>query len=308
MYKKSMIKDGLVTKYNIKSKTFDIDFKNGYKMYNPSIVKNNDDTYTLMFRVSNKPLCNLHKRIKTFITSLKNYILLVDLDKNYNILNNEVSFAKSLHFVDNDDNGYGIEDIRGFYYNNIIYFIGTYLKRNKLPTPVIINYKGDITIIKTKDMQKNWSPIILDDKLYFITEHNPFTLAEVNLDTGNFKYVHKSKYNKSLPKLRGNTPYISLGNNKYLGITHTVIDNVGLLYYKNYAHYFTLIEYVNDDFTIKISEPLCMLGDCGIEFVLGLIENIEGDAYIITFGKNDCTSHLVTVPKNIVHSMVGLNI
>jgi hypothetical protein len=34
-----MIKDSFINKYNVKSKVFDIEFKDSYKAFNPSIIK-----------------------------------------------------------------------------------------------------------------------------------------------------------------------------------------------------------------------------------------------------------------------------
>jgi hypothetical protein len=53
----------------------------------------------------------------------------------------------------------------------------------------------------------------------------------------------------------------------------------------------------NDIYIEKVSKPICFLGDCGIEFVMGFIESFDTKNYIITLGKNDDSSFIVSFPK-----------
>ena len=53
----------------------------------------------------------------------------------------------------------------------------------------------------------------------------------------------------------------------------------------------------NDIYIEKVSKPICFLEDCGIEFVMGFIDSFDSKNYIITLGKNDDSSFVISFPK-----------
>jgi hypothetical protein len=288
-YETFVIKDNLK---NIRH----IEFNEG--TYNSSIIKNKEkDGYILFSRESNQTKC--YGNYNFLKKNAMNNLVIKFLDSNFDKIKKNVINLNNL------------ADVRSFYYNNNIYLIGTWLKNfndfetNNNTCMCIIDPKFNITklyIEGTKlfeKKEKNWMPIIINDKLFIVVEHNPLTIVEPNLLSGECKIIYKGKYNKNIPKLRGNTPYIHLGNNIYLGITHIAFNNL-FSFFQKYLHYFTIIDM--NTYKIKISKPICFLGNCGIEFVMGFIDDEQGN-YIITFGKNDCTENIMIIPKNDVLSL-----
>ena len=146
---------------------------------------------------------------------------------------------------------------------------------------------------------KNFIPFEIEGELYMIKNHNPLEILKAEQKENSFitDLYYSSEKRDDIPQLRGSTLYIPLGGGRFLGITHTV--NL----YKKYRHYFTILN-ASDPKNIyieKVSNPLCMLGGCGIEFVMGFIESFDKKSYVITLGKKDHTSHLVVIKKEDVN-------
>jgi hypothetical protein len=290
----------------IKSKVFEFDIKDGRYTHNSSIIQDGD-TYILFTRLTNFNNCSLktgsYKRLKDRCAekiiklqpTLPDSVLISRLDKNMNILGSKI--------YETLNNGHNPSDIRAFRYNSKIYLIGTNEYQNGNCGQALIDYSNDNMILMNienngKFYFKNWSPIEHNGVLYFVHINNPLTLVKPDLKTGKCDIVFRGNYDEKLPKkLSGSTPFIPIGNNKYLGITHI---NAGgyQSFLRNYVHYFTIIDMNDQPYIEKISKSICFSGDCGIEFVMGIIENIEKDGYIITYGKDDCDTRTVVIPKH----------
>jgi hypothetical protein len=93
--------------------------------------------------------------------------------------------------------------------------------------------------------EKNWSPMIFQDKLYFIYSIDPFIVIEPNLKTGQTKVVVESSlpnHNKGIfGELRLTTPTMAIEENKkYLTILHSRISTDNRFLY--YFHFPAFIE------------------------------------------------------------------
>jgi len=56
-----------------------------------------------------------------------------------------------------------------------------------------------------------------------------------------------------------------------------------------------IINFNNDNpYIEKISKPICFMGNCGIEFVMGFIESFDGQNFI---SKNDTSAHVIFLSK-----------
>lgn len=211
-----------------------------------------------------------------------------------------------------------IEDLRVFKWLGKKYFIGT--KWDKDFYPVILDEFYNIYSIDDNKGSyfkgnKNFSPLIHNNKLFLVINHNPLEIINVksieNKDQNIVKteeYI-KYSYDKNIPNIRGNTPYINIGNNRYLSITHTLSHtlnpiNILLNGKKTYKHFFTILNLEDpyNPYIEKNSKPLCLLGNCGIEFVMGLEKSFDNNSYIISFGKNDNKAHLASISKDKVNN------
>lgn len=117
------------------------------------------------------------------------------------------------------------------------------------------------------------------------------------------RIVRKLAESQGLYKLRGNGNLIEKDDGTYLGIMHILeirssqvfspttfgmMDNVQ----KTYDHF--LVRFDEDGWIVELSEPFNFDFN-GIEFANGFIE--RGDEYVISFGKQDVSSHLAVAPQ-----------
>ena len=139
----------------------------------------------------------------------------------------------------------GPEDPRLFYHNNDIYILINELNSKKQRHMFIskidldsLSYDNKTEICKSlsTDFEKNWGPFIHKNKLHMIYDINPLKIFEFD---DKFKCKLKfnindeilKKFSESYPLLdfhiRNSTNLIPIGNNKYLGMGHGVLDYKG---------------------------------------------------------------------------------
>jgi hypothetical protein len=275
--------------------TFD-NLPTGVLPYNSSISKEGGN-YVVYTRIDNCGSNNFDK-LKRYIGGIKIdrtpvYLGKTIFDKNFNVLEQNIIDPAP---------GIMLEDLRVFFWKGQKYFIGTKWEGDFYPYVLKENGYGyemyDILGETGKYIgNKNFMPINIGSELFLIVNHNPLEIVRVFInDQKNAFYTtpyFSSKFREDIPKLRGNTPYIDIGNGRYLGITHTL--NFWMM--KNYVHHVTIIN-AQDPTNIyieKVGSSMCLLGNCGIEFVMGLVESYERGKYVITLGKEDMSAHLVEV-------------
>jgi hypothetical protein len=250
----------------LKSSNHKIDInlpKSKYQLfpYNSSISKEGD-YYYIYTRIDNNSNCgnSLWRKIKDRLKKENTEIFLgiTQLDKNFNYKNfNIIKFEDSY------------EDLRVFFYNDNKYFIGTKFDKNgSYPILLDQNY-NQINILDTHNKpfyaNKNFIPININSEIYVIKNHNPLEILKVvsqNSENWLLSEHYKGKYEKNIPKLRGNTLYLPYSNNKLISITHDVDNKINLgsfatdmLGLKVYRHYFTILniddinenEYLSDN-------------------------------------------------------------
>jgi hypothetical protein len=272
----NFVKELTIDNYNFNKKLY---------IFNSSISKE-DENYIIYSRIDNCKKSFLEKILNYFKKSDRDlYFGISIFDKNFNLISQK---------IEKTSNSYLIEDLRVFYWKNKKFFIGT--KWDKGFFPIIIDeFYNSYNIVQDMKLykdNKNFIPFILNENLYIIKNHNPLELlyvTKIDQDFHTIDYILSDK-RKDIPNLRGSTTYIFLSKNRYIGITHECIN-------RNYVHYFTILNTENDIYIEKVSKPICFLGDCGIEFVMGFIESFDTKNYIITLGKNDDSSFIVSFPK-----------
>jgi len=270
------IKELKIDNYNFNKKIY---------IFNSCISKE-DDKYIIYSRIDDCKKSLLEKILNYFKKSDRDlYFGISIFDKNFNLISQK---------IEKTSNSYLIEDLRIFYFKNKKFFIGT--KWDKGFFPIIIdefyNSYNIVQDMKIYKGNKNFIPFILNENLYIIKNHNPLELlyvTKIDQDFHTIDYILSDK-RKDIPNLRGSTTYLFLSKNRYIGITHECIN-------RNYVHYFTILNTENDIYIEKVSKPICFLGDCGIEFVMGFIESFDNKNYIITLGKNDDSSFVISFLK-----------
>jgi predicted GH43/DUF377 family glycosyl hydrolase len=268
------------------NKQIDFDLPYPLHSHNSSISKEKEN-YVVYSRIDTFPFTSPENRghISLGISIL---------DKNFNIISQKIETPSP---------GLIIEDLRSFFWKNKKYFIGSYYYNNPLFCPVILDEKYNIYHILDKDLKtytknKNFIPIEIQGQLYIIKNHNPLEILKVDKKENFLTDLYfSSEKRDDIPDLRGSTLYEPIGAGRFLGITHTV----NLL--KKYRHYFTILNTSDPKnmYIEKVSKPLCVLGGCGIEFVMGFTESFDRKSYVITLGKKDLTSHIVVINKEDVN-------
>ena len=268
---------------------------------NSSIIKENEQ-YIVYTRISNfsDPSAKVIYNILAFLGLIKfvNKLGITVYDKNFNIIYQNINNLEN-------DRDLSIEDLLVFLINDKKYFIGTSRCNasltNKYFYPIILDENFKIYDIVDKYGEKlygnkNLVPIGIN---YLIINHNPLELLKIEKFDNNMCFTssfYKGIKQENFPNLRGSTPYIKIDDNKFIGIVHST--EYKLFNSRNYYHYFVIINFNNNNpYIEKISKPICFMGNCGIEFVMGFIESFDRQNFIITLGKNDTSAHVIFLSK-----------
>lgn len=282
-----------------------------WSAFNPSIAYSPTEGYALTIRSSNYVIYLDTGYLEvTNQGEIKNQVWFAELDKDLNLKNlRQVEFAKSEYSLER-----GVEDAKLFWRDGSWYFTGIMMEKAHTPAARVALYKYDhennlATLIKKYDgpeyakPEKNWmAPYDVNPNFEYI--YGP--TAIIKDDT----LINKFNSNKKLSGLRGNTNLHDLGDGTYLAVVH-------MLYVKNvtyqsirtfavqagkqkfYTHQFVRYNYSGEILSIS---PEFQFEINGIEFAAGLVEH--KDNFVISYGVNDLSSHLATIPKSKVMSLL----
>lgn len=272
---------------NLELNTKRIEFENKI-LYNPSVITKKDK---LIFtaRESNSSLVEESSVPENF-----NYNKLIN--KNYILtysLNGDLEWAKELDDSEikrvSGEIYYGIEDIRLFEHKNKICGIATHItikdnlgelgySANQVSFEIDGNTITNPYVWQSplnKRLDKNWSPLIKEEELFFLYKIKPITVLKI--ENGNGKLIKGSLSNED-PQIYGGTPFVEINGN-YLCVAHYPRIKNGKYYY---LHSFII---VNKSFEIiEISEPF-FIKRRGIEFAVGLA--IYDQNLILSYGVAD---------------------
>lgn len=70
--------------------------------------------------------------------------------------------------------------------------------------------------------EKNWSPFVLENKIYLIQSVNPFIVLEFDEEFGKARKVSETSWKKSFPNLHAGTRAIPYNEKEYLCLCHSV--------------------------------------------------------------------------------------
>lgn len=151
--------------------------------------------------------------------------------------------------------------------------------------------------------EKNWmTAYVKPENFDYIYDANAVVIGS--------KVIHSLRDSKYLNALRGNAHLIPYDNGTYLGLMHQLkikkFDKVsqttfGVMHYvhKFYTHVF--IRFDEYGSPIEITDHFKFDGD-GIEFASGLIS--LGDDYVISYGRDDITSHIAEIAQKKVRRLL----
>ena len=167
--------------------------------------------------------------------------------------------------------------------------------------------------------QKNWMPLIYNNKICFMYSIFPTIILEPNMDTGICSVIKQvdqvlcpidetsSSPEESLnilKGLRGNTPILNYDKG-YLFIAHIVVKTD----YCKYHHpgtYFHRFIYMDNNFIIKKVSPLFYLINKTIEFISGMIYDTDNKNILITFGYEDRKAFIFKISIENINKLLSL--
>jgi hypothetical protein len=136
----------------------------------------------------------------------------------------------------------------------------------------------------TRRYEKNWVPIVEDDKLFILYGADPTHWLEVDPEAMTTKVYATHGCGLALDHLRGGTQFVRSGDG-WLYLAHEAIDhNHG----RGYLH--RLVWFTNEKKIEKISDPF-FFDDRQIEFAAGLCRLPSGHL-VASYGVNDCEARI----------------
>ncbi|MCP4484362.1 MAG: hypothetical protein GY823_07380 [Flavobacteriaceae bacterium] len=211
----------------------------------------------------------------------------------------------------------GLEDVRVFRWNDILYACG--VRRDVKPDGegrmelCEVNWTNNICEEVTRDrieppsptyLEKNWMPI-LDMPMHFIKWTNNLEIAKIDPVNKTSEIVITKEYNAEVPfELRGGSQVIPWKNGSRICVTHEVdfYHNPGQ--HKD-AHYYHRFVIWDKDWNLEaVSEPFKFMA-AKIEFACGLA--LKDDNFIITYGYQDNAAYALKMPTKLLDKLGWLN-
>lgn len=236
---------------------------------------------------------------------IRNKVYFTEINEKFELLDlREISFDKSGHKI-----GRGVEDTKLFWRNDKWNFTGVFLERDvpvaRMCTGVIDHKKNlalDVKLhgsMNPKKPEKNWA-VPNEPSKYFDFIHGPTSIIKDS------QIIFEMSDNPAIAPLRGNTNLLTLDDGTYLALNHILYTRKTRTYdartfgmrdglYKNYTQMF--VRYDERGRLIQMGDEFQFISD-GIEFAAGMVE--IGDELVVSFGKNDVSSHLAIIPKTRV--------
>jgi hypothetical protein len=281
-----------------------------WSLFNPSIAKSPRKGMAMAFRSSNYVILKTGELHVTDLEKIQNRIYFADVDENLQFKNlREIEVPTTLV-----DTRRGMEDPKLFWRGTSWYFTATMLERH---TPVArmavckLDAKAtkvtEIVVqdgINVKTPEKNWMTPDLKKSPNFDFIHGPTSIVVGD------KVIFSKTSDPRMLGLRGNTHLLEQPDGTYIAVMHRLWAKTTYTYMpnsfgtirgkdKNYAHFFVRFDRFGT--MIQISEPFQFISP-GIEFAAGIIEHENN--FVISFGKNDVSSHLCIVSKDTALEMM----
>jgi len=215
----------------------------------------------------------------------------------------------SIALVNRGGSIYGLEDIRLYECGGELRFIATNINYSEVGRNRMIRgkynieartYDDCIVIIppeKDSWCEKNWIPIIKDQKEYFIYKWWPFEIGTVS-DTTNqleicYQFNHRTPF---FTRVRGSTPFLETAEG-YLGVVHFSEEK----HPRQYFHLLVLLD--KETFRPLRYSNHFFFNNVSIEFCIGF--SIIGEEYHFWISNFDRDPELVVVSKGSIRLDFG---
>jgi hypothetical protein len=273
-----------------------------YYYYNPSIFRNSEGKIILLSRIGESWCSEDYpddKSIpKTFFTSggSENFVNM-DLLELPSYRKTHVKTIKPVSKICGSI--HGGEDPRGFSYKGKNYALCMEYRKIQGCVPGIVLLDLDteeitdlIHPVKPNSPQKNWLPLIIDDKFYIVTDTNPHRIVEPDLKTGECEIVAETPNPFINDDLRGSAGYIHV-DDCYIGIVHHKygVHSYSHLFYAFQDTFPFNIVAMSDKFCIKVSDKSCKDRTQMLTGII-LVDNIV----YITGGHHDRNCFITSLP------------
>lgn len=276
-----------------------------WSAFNPSIGHNGKSLYVTTIRSSNYIIDQLGSYIPLFGKDFLSRLYFSEFDRDWKL--------KKLRRIDFDglDVAFnrGVEDAKLFYRDGW-FFTGVVLEKEHTPAARMAIFELDIrknkvvsyTKIPGRDPkvpEKNWMVP------YEPNEHFDWVYGPNQTVSGHISQTWMTDC-EAIHNLRGNSNLISLDDDTYLGVMHRTFYNKTSPYVattfstvqsqlRDYVHYF--VRFDKYGYIQEMSKGFRFYKP-GVEFAAGLV--FKGDQAIISFGRNDISSHLAFINKKTI--------
>ena len=282
-------------------------FPNKLSCYNAGFIINNGN-YKFLGRNNITQLgiqyFNLQNNAELQSNIFNKQNVIIDIDKSNNKLL-RCSKVNNLERKDRVRINSRLEDCRLFRFDNKIYTHGTsnsIFENGKLNIKTFVGILQDNSILeiplagdydKFESPQKNWTPIVYNNDLYF--EQNVTNPRRIlKLEGKNITETHVDNFNYGV-RFRGNCQNIDM-NGEYLSFYHfhKGKDRSGN---RNYYQVAAILDGKPPFKIKKISKPFRFpFGDSGIQFMSG-VDILSNDVYI-SYGVADADNFLIKTKLN----------
>ena len=291
-------------------KRFAKDDTKDWSCFNPSIGYSPKKGYAIAFRSSNYVILPHGELHVTNNGKIRNQIWFSEIDKNFKLKNfRQIEIPESVVITQR-----GIEDPRLFWRDSAWNFAAVMMESH---TPVarfcvckldakatkvvsIETYKG----LHHNKPEKNWLVPDINPSEHFDFVYGPTAVVKKS------KVIFTMTDEDRITGLRGNSHLVEQPDGTYLAVMHKLWisrskgyshNNFGMIDWvtKNYAHYFVRFDRFGS--IVEMSDAFQFISP-GIEFVGGMVE--MDDNLVISLGKNDVSSHISVVKKDLAIQML----
>lgn len=281
-----------------------------WSCFNPSIAYSPKKGLAIAFRSSNYVILKPHGELHvTNGGKIRNRVYFAELDKNLKLKN-----FRKIEMPSNIEIERGIEDPKLYWRNNAWHFTAVMMEKHT-PVARVCICKLDAKAQKVVDIttydgpnpdrpEKSWLLPDIKPSEYFDFVYGPHSIVKEN------KIIQSMSRERRTANLRGNSHLIEQKDGTYLAVMHKLWTKVTRGYSpnifgmvdgldKNYAHYFVRLDRFGS--VIEMTPGFQFIGP-GIEFAAGMVE--INNNLVVSFGKEDVSSHLSIISKEVVEKML----
>lgn len=289
-----LIREGLSDRYNPMNTSI-LKTENGYLLICRTVNFNRN----LLSMISKDPL-DPTMRTRNF---------LIECDSNFNI-QSQKEIIENFPREENHFPFNGLDDCRLFSFNQQPWFacatFGTHPNIIGQTLCKLADHSSDKTIdvekfipLKVPDpkrFEKNWLPFIKNNKLHAIYFYDPFTVYELNMQTGNYEKILQVSSTYDFSRFRGSAAPIEFDDG-YLMLVHEVVGDQQLYYLHRFV-------FLDKDLNIKKLSKSFMFKHKGIEFCTGMTIDHSGTQCILPFSIEEREAWICSVPIKTIRSLL----